>query len=100
MDLLHKYNKDYKVIFVGDASMSPYELTIPGGSVEYMNDEPGELWLDRIVNQFDHIAWLNPIPQEHWSWTPSINMIRARFKNQMYPLNISGISTAIKNLMH
>ncbi len=100
MDLLHKYNKDYKVIFVGDASMSPYELTIPGGSVEYMNDEPGELWLDRIVNQFDHIAWLNPIPQEHWSWTPSINMIRARFKNQMYPLNISGISSAIKNLMH
>ncbi|GJL99670.1 MAG: VWA domain-containing protein [Methyloligella sp.] len=98
-DLLHKYNKDYKVIFVGDASMSPYELTIPGGSVEYMNDEPGEVWLKRVVNSFDHIAWLNPIPEEHWNWTPSIKMIKHNFENQMYPLTVGGVSKAMGELM-
>lgn len=98
-DLLHKYNRDYKVIFVGDASMSPYELTMPGGSVEYMNDEPGEEWLHRIITSFDHVAWLNPIPEQHWNWTPSIQMVRHYFEGQMYPLNVEGITNAMKNLM-
>ena len=79
--------------------MSPYELTIPGGSVEYMNDEPGEVWLKRVVDSFDHIAWLNPIPKEHWNWTPSIQMVKHQFNHQMYPLTVSGVSKATGELM-
>src|SRR5690606_9449891 len=74
-DVLHTYPSDYKVIFVGDASMSPYEITLPGGSVEHMNEEPGALWLRRVTDIYEHCVWLNPVPEEHWGWTPSIKMI-------------------------
>ena len=74
--VLNTYPADYKVIFVGDASMSPYEITVPGGSVEHMNEEPGALWLNRVTDIYKHAVWLNPLDQRHWDWTPSIGIVR------------------------
>ena len=74
--VLHKYPADYKVIFVGDASMSPYEISVAGGSVEHMNEEPGALWMKRVTDIYEHCVWLNPVPETHWGWTPSIKILR------------------------
>jgi uncharacterized protein with von Willebrand factor type A (vWA) domain len=98
-DVLHTYPTDYKVIFVGDASMSPYEITHAGGSVEHMNEEPGATWLDRVTSGYKHCVWLNPIPEEHWSWTPSIGMVRTLMGGRMYPLTLKGLDSAIGELM-
>jgi len=98
-DVLHTYPSDYKVIFVGDASMSPYEITLPGGSVEHMNEEPGALWLRRVTDIYEHCVWLNPVPEEHWGWTPSIKMIRDIFEGRMYPLTLEGLDRAMRELM-
>ena len=98
-DILHKYPADYKVIFIGDGSMSPYEISQPGGSVEHMNSEAGAQWLRRVTDVYEHAVWLNPVPQEHWSWTPSIKMIRDIFSNRMYPLTIEGLDGAMRELM-
>ena len=98
-DVLHTYPSDYKVIFVGDASMSPYEITLPGGSVEHMNDEPGALWLRRVTDIYEHCVWLNPVPEEHWGWTPSIKMIRDIFEGRMFPLTLEGLDRAMRELM-
>ena len=97
-DVLHTYGSDYKVIFVGDASMSPYEIAIPGGSVEHMNPEAGQVWLERVLDIYSHSVWLNPVPEEHWRYTQSIQMIRQLFNNRMYPLTLEGLDSAIAEL--
>lgn len=97
-DILHKYPADYKVIFVGDASMSPYEIAQPGGSVEHWNEEAGALWLSRVRSIYTRTIWLNPIPEEHWGWTHSIRMIRELFEGRMYPLTLEGLDAGMKEL--
>ncbi len=98
-DVLHRYGSDYKVIFVGDASMSPYEITVPGGAVEHMNQEPGALWLQRVTEIYENCAWLNPVPEKFWQYTPSIKMIGQVFEDRMYPLTIEGLDKAMRNLV-
>jgi uncharacterized protein with von Willebrand factor type A (vWA) domain len=97
-DVLHTYGSDYKIIFVGDASMSPFELTHAGGSVEHMNPEPGALWLQRVTQIYSNCVWLNPSPQKYWHYTPSIDYIRQLFEDRMYPLTLEGIDEAIRQL--
>jgi len=94
-DILHKYNSDYRVIIVGDASMSPYEVLQVGGSVDHFNDEPGMNWLLRLKESFPHLVWLNPEPQDQWEYVESINMIRGLFDNRMYPLTLDGLHQAM-----
>ncbi|MEE2691713.1 MAG: VWA domain-containing protein [Pseudomonadota bacterium] len=96
--ILHKYPHDYKIIFVGDASMSPYEITVPGGSVEYFNEEPGALWIKRTLDIYERAVWLNPVPEKHWDYAPSIKMIRELFGERMFPLTLSGIDKAMAEL--
>jgi hypothetical protein len=98
-DVLHKYPSDYKVIFVGDASMSPYEISQPGGSVEHMNPESGAQWLRRVTDIYEHVVWLNPVPADNWSWTPSIKMIKDIMGDRMYPLTLEGLDGAMRELM-
>ncbi|MCB1475876.1 MAG: VWA domain-containing protein [Rhodobiaceae bacterium] len=98
-DVLHKYGSDYKVIFVGDASMSPYEVTQPGGSVEHMNEEAGAVWLKRMTDVYSHCVWLNPVAEQNWNYTQSIQMIRQLFSDRMYPLTISGLENAMRELV-
>lgn len=97
-DLVHKYGKDYRVIFVGDASMSPYEINAPGGSVEHWNEEPGATWMKRITDHFDKVVWLNPEPQTSWDYTTSNVWVRQLVNNRMYPLTIKGIEDAMRVL--
>ena len=97
-ELFHTYGKDYKVIVVGDASMSPYELVYAGGSVEHMNREPGALWLQRLRNYFSSTIWLNPVPKEEWDYTESIGMVRKLFPEQMFPLTLAGLEAGIQSL--
>lgn len=97
-DVLHKYPHDYKVIFVGDASMSPYEITVPGGAVEYFNEEPGFLWLKRLLGVYERAVWLNPIPEQHWEHGASIRIMRDLFGERMYGLTLSGIDKAMAEL--
>ncbi|MEQ8751189.1 MAG: VWA domain-containing protein, partial [Amphiplicatus sp.] len=96
--ILHKYPHDYKVIFIGDASMSPYEITVPGGAVEYFNEEPGALWLKRTLDIYERAVWLNPVPQKHWDYAPSIKMVRDLFGERMFPLTLGGIDKAMAEL--
>ncbi len=98
-DVLHKYPADYKVVFVGDASMSPYEITVPGGSVEHMNEEPGAAWIKRVTGIYEHAVWLNPVPEQHWSWTPSIKLMGDLMEGRMFPLTLDGLDKAMKELM-
>jgi uncharacterized protein len=97
-DVLNKYNKDYKVIFVGDASMSPWEITSPKGSVEYYNEETGIQWLERFKTKFPNFVWLNPVNNGYWQYTQSIQIIRLWSDNKMFPLTINGIGLAMKCL--
>jgi uncharacterized protein with von Willebrand factor type A (vWA) domain len=97
-DVLHKFPHDYKVIFVGDATMSPYEVTYPGGSVEHWNEEAGALWLDRVAQIYEHVVWLNPVAEKHWEYTPSIGLIQQIMSNRMYPLTLGGLDTAMREL--
>jgi uncharacterized protein len=98
-DVLHKFPSDYKVVFVGDASMSPYEITVPGGSVEHMNEEPGATWIKRVTDIYEHAVWLNPVPEAHWSWTPSIQLVSDLMEGRMFPLTLDGLDKAMKALM-
>ncbi len=84
MTLINKFTSDYKVIFVGDATMGPYEIAYPGGSVEHYNEEPGSVWLQRVTNHFDKVAWLNPQPVEHWPYYQSIGFIKELMNNRMH----------------
>jgi uncharacterized protein with von Willebrand factor type A (vWA) domain len=96
--VLHKYPSDYKVIFVGDASMSPYEITYPGGSVEYWNEEPGTAWLGRVTTVYPKAVWLNPTPEQYWGYTPSIGMMKQLMGDRMFPLTIEGLDRAAREL--
>lgn len=97
-DVLNKYNKDYKVIFVGDASMSPWEVSEPRGSVEHYNEESGLTWLARFKEKFPNLVWLNPINDGYWQYTHSIKLIREWSDERMFPLTINGIEKAMKCL--
>lgn len=97
-EVLHKYNRDYKVIFVGDASMSPYELTIPKGSVEHYNEEAGLVWLDRFRQQYPSLVWLNPNTVGYWRYSQSTQIIRDWSGNRMFPLTINGLELAMRSL--
>ena len=97
-EILHKYPHDYKVIFVGDASMSPYEITVPGGAVEYFNEEPGALWLKRVSDIYESAVWLNPVARQSWEYVPSISLMRELLGDRMYPLTLSGIEGAMAEL--
>jgi len=97
-DLIHKYTPDYKVIFVGDATMSPYEILQPGGSVEYNNPEAGAVWLNRMIEQFPRFVWLNPEPEGLWQYRQSITVINQIMKNRMYPVTLAGLEQAMKVL--
>ncbi len=97
-EVFRTYTKDYKVIFIGDASMGPYEITHRGGSVEYMNDEPGYVWMQRLKAIFTHVIWLNPVEQDYWNYTESISMVRQLMEHEMYPLSLKGLEHAIKSL--
>ncbi|HVI98433.1 MAG TPA: VWA domain-containing protein [Sphingomonas sp.] len=96
--VLHKYGHDYKLIFVGDASMSPYEITHPGGSVEHMNEEPGAVWMQRLTNTYPAAIWLNPVPEAHWGYSQSVRMIRELMADRMYPLTLAGLDDAMREL--
>lgn len=97
-DLIHKYTPDYKVIFVGDATMSPYEILQPGGSVEYNNPEAGAVWLNRLIDQFPRFVWLNPEPEGLWQYRQSISVINQIMKSRMYPVTLAGLEQAMKVL--
>ncbi len=99
LELLHTYPPDTKIVFVGDATMSPYEITMPGGSVEHWNEEAGAVWMRRAVETFPHCVWLNPVAEEHWDWTPSIAMMRGLLEGRMYPLTLDGLDRAARELM-
>ena len=98
-DLINTYGRDYKVIFVGDATMSPYEVTYPGGSVEHWNEEPGAVWLDRVAKHWNSVVWLNPTPQRHWDHSGSIGLIRQLMTDRMYPLTLEGLDGAMRELV-
>ena len=98
-DVLHTYPADYKVIMVGDATMSPYEVTYAGGSVEHWNEEPGALWLQRVLNVYESAVWLNPVDQQYWEHTPSIQMVQQTFSGRMYPLTLEGLDEAMRALV-
>ena len=98
-DVLHTYPSDYKVVLVGDASMSPYEISIAGGSVEHMNEEAGAVWMGRLTQVYSRAVWLNPVPEEHWDWTPSIKIMRQLMDGRMYPLTLDGLDRAMRELM-
>ncbi|MEQ9197951.1 MAG: VWA domain-containing protein, partial [Parvibaculum sp.] len=95
-DVLHKYPSDYKVIFVGDATMSPYEITYAGGSVEHWNEEPGGIWLERVNQIYESAIWINPIPERHWEYTPSLQIIKQIMGERMFPLTLEGLDHAMR----
>ena len=97
-DVLHTYGSDYKVIFVGDASMSPYEVTYEGGSVEHWNEEPGALWLKRVTDIYENCVWLNPLGERYWEHTASLQIIKQLFSDRMYPLTLEGLDGAMREL--
>jgi uncharacterized protein with von Willebrand factor type A (vWA) domain len=97
-DVIRKFNKDYKLIFVGDATMSPYEILQPGGSVEYNNEEPGAEWLQRLVHAFPKYAWINPEPQGVWQYRQSIAVIQQMMSDRMFPLTLKGLEDAMRML--
>ncbi len=97
-DILHKYGPDYKVIFVGDAAMGPYEINYIGGSVEHYNEEPGSLWMQRFIEHYRKVIWLNPYPQHAWKYTRSIDMVKGLVNNHMYPLTLEGLEAGISYL--
>ncbi|MBT0669001.1 VWA domain-containing protein [Novosphingobium profundi] len=97
-DILHKYGHDYKVIFVGDAAMSPYEISYPGGSVEHMNEEPGSSWMRRVVQTYPATVWLNPVPEPQWGYTQSTRMMRELVQDAMFPLTLAGLDGAMRHL--
>jgi uncharacterized protein len=97
-DLLNSYGRDYRVVFVGDASMSPYEIVSPGGSVEHLNPEPGKVWLERAVLTWPRTVWLNPTPPNHWSHSHSTTLIGDIFQHRMFALTSDGLEAAMRAL--
>jgi uncharacterized protein with von Willebrand factor type A (vWA) domain len=97
-DVLNKYPADWRAIFVGDATMSPYEVTMPGGSVEHWNEEAGAVWMKRATQQWDKVAWLNPSPERYWGYSASVGMVRELVDERMYPLTLEGLEKAMRAL--
>lgn len=97
-DVLHKFGHDYKLVFVGDASMSPYEITHPGGSVEHFNEESGAVWLQRMTTTYPATVWLNPVPEQQWGYSQSLRIVRELVGDRMYPLTLSGLDDAMREL--
>ena len=98
VDIMHKYGHDYKLIFVGDATMSPYEILQPGGSIEYSNDEAGAVWMRRMLDTYPKAVWLNPEPEQLWPYRQSISVIREIMESRMYPITIEGLERAMRYL--
>ncbi|MCZ6829645.1 MAG: VWA domain-containing protein [Gammaproteobacteria bacterium] len=98
LDIMHKYSHDYKIVFVGDASMSPYEIVQPGGSVEHWNEEAGEIWMRRLTHTYDKVIWLNPVPEDEWEYTQSVSMTRQLLEGHMYPLSLRGLEEGMSYL--
>ncbi|MDG2032478.1 MAG: VWA domain-containing protein, partial [Rhodospirillales bacterium] len=97
-DLMNTYPSDYKLIFVGDATMSPYEITYPGGSVEHWNEEPGSDWMRRILDIYSRAIWLNPVPEKYWNGTASLQLVRQLMGGRMYPLTLDGLDRGMREL--
>lgn len=97
-DIIHKYSSDYKVIFVGDATMSPYEINSAGGSVEHWNEEPGSEWMQRLIDHFEKVIWINPEPEKSWEYTTSVVWIRDMLEKHMFPLTLKGLEDGMKFL--
>jgi uncharacterized protein with von Willebrand factor type A (vWA) domain len=98
-DIMHKYGHDYKLVFVGDATMSPYEILQPGGSIEYSNDEAGSVWMKRMLEIYPRAVWLNPEPEEIWNYRQSIGILKEIMGGRMYPTTLSGLERAIRALV-
>jgi uncharacterized protein len=98
MQMLHTYDASYKLIFVGDASMSPYEIVQPGGSVEHWNEEAGDVWMRRLLATYSKAVWLNPVPERYWETAPSIQMMRRIMEDRMFPLTLDGLDRAMRRL--
>jgi uncharacterized protein len=98
-EVLHKFPHDYKLIFVGDAAMSPYEISHPGGSVEHFNEEAGAVWMQRMVNTYPATVWLNPTPEAHWGYSQSTKIMKELVKDRMYPLTLDGLDDAMRELV-
>jgi uncharacterized protein len=98
LDVIHRYGRDHKLVVVGDASMSPYELEVPGGAIHHFNDETGAAWLERLVGQWPRAAWLNPVPEKDWRGVHTIERIRDVFENRMYGLTLAGLERAMRDL--
>lgn len=94
-DIIHKYSADYKIIFVGDATMAPYEITNPGGSIEHWNEDSGALWMKRLVDVYEKVIWLNPVPKEHWEYSSSVELTRSLIEDNMFPLTIRGLEESM-----
>jgi uncharacterized protein len=99
-EIMNTYGPEYKCVFVGDASMSPYEIAYPGGSVEHWNEEAGAVWLSRMTANWPHAVWLNPKPRDHWKYTQSITMLEELVGERMFPMTLEGFDSAIKELRH
>ena len=97
-EIFNKYHRDYKVVFVGDATMAPYEITHAGGSVEHWNEEPGVVWMGRFLDNYDRMVWINPTPRETWEYSTSVGMTRDLLDGQMYPLTIRGLEEGMAYL--
>lgn len=97
-DVLHKYSADYRVIFIGDAAMSPYEIVQPGGSIEHWNEESGETWMRRLTSVYDKVIWLNPTPEKEWAWSQTIEYTRKLVEGHMYPLTLRGLEQGMQYL--
>ena len=97
-EIINKYGPEYKLILVGDATMSPYEIAYPGGSIEHWNEEPGSVWLKRMLDHFKNAVWMNPEEKQHWNFTPSIKLTHDLMEGRMFPLTLDGLSEAIKEL--
>ncbi len=100
LDVMRTYGPDYRLILVGDATMSPYEISQPGGSIEHWNEEPGAVWLERLLSAYPHHVWLNPEPVERWDYTPSVRLTRELTGERMFPLTLEGLDTAMRELRH
>ena len=94
-EILHKYSKDYKIIFVGDATMAPYEVTHVGGSIEHYNDEAGAVWIKRLTDVFNNVVWINPTPKDFWEHSYSIEVVRELVEDRMFPLSVKGLEEAM-----
>ena len=100
-DVLRKYTPDYKIVFVGDATMSPYEIVQPGGSVEHWNEEAGAVWMQRLMNAYPHLVWFNPDAEQRWEYTPSVGIVQKLIgADRMFPLTLSGLEQGMRRLGH